>query len=68
MNGVRPLSIPVIVGTTRNGRMSVHAARFVFNQLQKREGVTTDLIDIGELNLPLDDAGEAIKDPHFSAQ
>ena len=67
MNGVRPLSIPVILGTTRNGRMSVHAARFVFNQLQKREGVTSALIDIAELNLPVDDAGEAVKDSRFSA-
>src|SRR5439155_19988373 len=66
MNGVRPLSIPVILGTTRNGRMSVHAARFVFNQLQKRESVTSELIDIAELNLPVDDAGEAVKDSRFS--
>src|SRR5215831_6768060 len=49
------------------GRMSAHAARFVFGQLQKREGITSELIDIGELNLPIDDAGEAVKDPRFSA-
>ena len=34
----RPLSIPVILGTTRKGRMSAHAAQFVFGQLQKRAG------------------------------
>jgi len=67
MNEARPLSIPVILGTTRKGRMSAHAARFVFGQLQKREGITSELIDIGELNLPIDDAGEAVKDPRFSA-
>ena len=67
MSQARPLSIPVILGTTRKGRMSAHAARFVFGQLQKREGITSDLIDIGELNLPIDDAGEAVKDPRFSA-
>jgi NAD(P)H-dependent FMN reductase len=67
MNEARPLSIPVILGTTRKGRMSTHAARFVFGQLQKREGITSELIDIGELNLPIDDAGEAVKDPRFSA-
>jgi len=66
-NEARPLSIPVILGTTRKGRMSAHAARFVFGQLQKREGITSELIDIGELNLPIDDAGEAVKDPRFSA-
>ena len=67
MNEAPPLSIPVILGTTRKGRMSAHAARFVFGQLQKREGITSELIDIGELNLPIDDAGEAVKDPRFSA-
>jgi len=66
MNEARPLSIPVILGTTRKGRMSAHAARFVFGQLQKRGGVTSELIDIGDLNLPIDDAGEAVKDPRFS--
>jgi NAD(P)H-dependent FMN reductase len=66
MNEARPLSIPVILGTTRKGRMSVHAARFVFGQLQNREGITSELIDIRDLNLPIDDAGEAVKDPRFS--
>ena len=67
MNETRPLAIPVILGTTRKGRMSLHAAQFILGQLKKREGVTTDLIDIAELNLPVDDAGEAVKDARFSA-
>jgi NAD(P)H-dependent FMN reductase len=66
MSEARPLSIPVILGTTRKGRMSAHAARFVFDQLRKRENITSELIDIGGLNLPIDDAGEAVKDPRFS--
>ncbi len=66
-NGPRPLSIPVILGTVRKGRMSAHAARFVLGELQKRDGVMTELIDIAELNLPVDDAGEAVKDPRFSS-
>src|SRR2546427_11145786 len=66
MNKHRPLFIPVILGTTRKGRMSAHAAQFVFSQLQKRNSVTTELIDIAELPLPVDDAGEAVKDSHFS--
>jgi NAD(P)H-dependent FMN reductase len=67
MNEPRPLSIPVILGTTRKGRMSANAARFVYGQLQNRQGITTELIDIAELNLRVDDAGEAVKDPRFSA-
>src|SRR5215475_1220354 len=62
----RPLSIPVILGTVRKGRASENVAKFVFGEVQKREGVETELIDIRDLNLPIDDAGEAIKDPKFS--
>jgi NAD(P)H-dependent FMN reductase len=62
----RPLSIPVILGTVRHGRMSAHAARFVLDRLEKRPGVATELIDIATLPLPVDDAGEAIKDAAFS--
>jgi len=63
----RPLFIPVILGTTRKGRASENVAKFVFGEVQKREGVETELIDIRELKFPTDDAGEAIKDPNFSA-
>src|SRR6266705_4781510 len=66
MKETRPLAIPVILGTTRKGRMSLHAAQFIVGQLQKREGVTTELIDIAMLNLPVDGAGEEVKDPRFS--
>jgi NAD(P)H-dependent FMN reductase len=66
MTNERPLSIPVILGTTRKGRMSVHAARFMVTQIEKRSGITTELIDIAKLPMPVDDAGEAIKDPAFS--
>ena len=62
----RPLSIPVILGTTRKGRMSAHAARFIVGQIEKRDGIKTELIDISKLPMPVDDAGEAIKDPAFS--
>jgi NAD(P)H-dependent FMN reductase len=67
MNETRPLFIPVILGTTRKGRRSLHAAQFLLGQLQKRTNVATELIDIAALNLPIDDAGEGIKDPRFSA-
>ena len=63
----RPLFIPVILGTVRKGRASENVARFVFEQLKKREGIETELIDIRELNFPANDAGEQIKDAKFSA-
>ena len=63
----RPVFLPVILGTARQGRTSEHAARFVFGDVSKRSDVETELIDIRGIRLPTDDAGEAIKDPQFSA-
>lgn len=63
---MKPLFIPVILGTTRKGRASENVAKFVFGEIQKRKGVETDLIDIRNLGFPVDDAGEAIKEPKFS--
>jgi NAD(P)H-dependent FMN reductase len=68
MNSSRPLYIPVILGTARMGRMSLHAARVVTEELSKKAGVETELIDIAKLPLPTNDAGERIKHPGFSAQ
>jgi len=64
----RPLFIPVILGTVRAGRMSAHAARLIERELGKYSGVETELIDIAQLPLPINDAGEAIKDAGFSAK
>lgn len=61
-----PLFIPVILGTARKGRASENVAKFVFGEMQKRQGIETELIDICELEFPIDDAGEAIKDKTFS--
>src|SRR5437588_6246095 len=63
----RPLFIPVILGTARRGRRSEHAARFVFEQTKRRADIETELIDVCELPMKLDDAGEQMKDPKFSA-
>src|SRR5258705_4337814 len=62
----RSLFIPVILGTARMARMSLHAARLVAGELGKCAGVETDLIDIAKLPLPTNDAGEAIKQVDFS--
>ena len=63
----RPLFIPVILGTARQGRESEHVAQLVFEQTKKRAQVETELIDVRKLPLRLDDAGEQMKDPAFSA-
>src|ERR671916_2317691 len=64
----RPLYIPVILGTARKGRASEAVARFMLGEVSKRDGVETELIDIRELKLATDDAGESIKDARFSEQ
>ena len=63
----RPVFVPVILGTPREGRLSEHAARFVFEEVSKREDLETELIDIRKIRLSIDDAGEALKDAQFSA-
>ncbi|MBA3320110.1 MAG: NAD(P)H-dependent oxidoreductase [Pyrinomonadaceae bacterium] len=67
MTNDRPLFLPILLGTPRQGRMSEHVAKFVLSELQKHEEVETELIDVRELNLPTQDAGEQIKDAGFSA-
>src|SRR5215203_1839976 len=63
----KPLFIPVILGTTRKGRASENVARFVFEEVKKREGVETEFIDLRDLKFTTEDAGESIKDASFSA-
>ena len=67
MNEPRPLNIPVILGTSRKGRASVHAANLLADLLNRRVGVRSEVIDIASLPLPVDDAGEAIKNAAFSS-
>jgi len=67
MTTLRPLFIPVILGTPRQGRMSEPVATFILEEIAKRDGIETTLIDIRTLSFPVTDAGEAIKDSQFSA-
>ena len=63
----RPLFIPVILGTPRQGRRSEHPAHLLLEETKKRAGVETELIDVRALHMRLDDAGEEMKDPAFAA-
>ncbi len=66
-DSIRPVFVPVILGTARQGRLSEPVARFVFEQVAKRSDMQTEFIDIRALQLRIDDAGEALKDSQFSA-
>lgn len=61
------LFIPVILGTPRKGRQSEYVARFLVEQISTRDRLYTELIDIKNLAIATDDAGESVKDPQFSA-
>ena len=63
----RPVFLPVVIGTPRQGRLTEPAAKFVFGEVSKRSDVETELIDIRKIPIRMDDAGEALKDSEFSA-
>lgn len=67
MESSRPIFLPVILGTPRQGRMSEHVAKALADEISKREGAETELVDIRKVPLPADNAGEEIKDPTFSS-
>jgi len=68
MGQVRPLFIPVILGTTRKGRMSEHVANFMAGEIAKQVDVETEVVDILDIPLPFDDAGQQIRDEGFSGK
>jgi NAD(P)H-dependent FMN reductase len=59
---VTVLTIPVLLGTNRHDRQSVHPARWLVEQMQRRGDIATRLFDAAEFALPQDDYGQAVKD------
>ena len=59
---MRALSLPVLLGTNRKDRLSVFAARWLFDQMTRRADITTRLFDVADFDLPRDDYGQALKD------
>src|SRR5438128_11774218 len=45
--------IPVILGSIRRNRESAKVAKFAVNWLRRLEGVSTELLDLREFNLPM---------------
>jgi NAD(P)H-dependent FMN reductase len=56
------LFIPVLLGTNRKGRNSVHVARWLVGEMQKRDDIETKLFDVCDFDLPQDDYGTALRD------
>ena len=63
----RPVFLPIIIGTPRQGRLTEPAANFVFGEVSKRSDIKTELIDIRKIPIRVDDAGETLKDSQFCA-
>ena len=55
------LNLPVLLGTNRKQRNSVHAAKWLVGEMQKRADIETRLFDVSEFALPQDDYGQEIK-------
>ncbi len=58
------LFIPVLLGTSREGRRSKAAAKYIEKLLKERNGVESVMVDPRELNLPGD--GHEPKDPKYN--
>lgn len=58
------LFIPLLLGTVRQGRQSEKAARYLLKRLERHPDIETALIDVREMNLPMDDEGAALGEPN----
>jgi len=56
------LNIPVLLGTTRQGRQSEHVAKWLMTRIALREDVEARLFDVRDFQLPSDHYGQEIKD------
>ena len=59
---MRPLRLPVLLGTNRKERRSVFAARWLVSEMRKRDDLKTRLFDVADFALPQYDYGQEIKD------
>jgi NAD(P)H-dependent FMN reductase len=61
------MNIKVILGSTRQGRYGEKPAHWILGELQKQDGITTELIDLRDYPMPFFDEPippSAIKEPY----
>ncbi|MGH9872427.1 MAG: NADPH-dependent FMN reductase [Pyrinomonadaceae bacterium] len=56
------LLLPVLLGTNRKERKSLHPARWLVGEMEKRAEIETRLFDVSDFALPHDDYGQGLKD------
>lgn len=55
------LFLPVLLGTNRKKRNSLHPAKWLLEEMEKRPDIQTQLFDVSDFALPHDDYGQGIK-------
>ena len=55
------LLLPVLLGTNRKKRNSLHPAKWLLGEIEKRPEIETRLFDVADFVLPHDDYGQEIK-------
>ena len=58
---MQKLLLPVLLGTNRKKRNSVHPAKWLVAEMEKRPEIETRLFDVSDFVLPHDDYGQEIK-------
>jgi NAD(P)H-dependent FMN reductase len=53
MHGQQKLFIPILLGSARLGRRSIHVARLIHTQLESFSGIETELLDLAEYAFPI---------------
>lgn len=56
------LNLPVLLGTNRKQRKSVHVAKWLVGEMEKRADIKTRLFDVSDFALPHDDYGQGLRD------
>jgi NAD(P)H-dependent FMN reductase len=59
---VEKLFLPVLLGTNRKQRNSVHPAKWLVGEMEKRPELETRLFDAADFAIPHDDYGQGLKD------
>jgi NAD(P)H-dependent FMN reductase len=59
---VDKLFIPILLGTNRKNRYSVHPAKWLLGEMEKRGDIETRLFDVSDFAFPQHDYGQELKD------
>lgn len=57
----KPLFIPILLGTVRQGRESENVANLLLDRMGRHPEIDTRLFDPRDMSLPMDDEGQALK-------